>query len=533
MNKRFSLFLGFLFIILLLSDCAKRSRPTGGAKDEDAPILIKANPPHFTTNFKEKEIKIYFDEYIKLKDLYTQLIVSPPLKNQPIISPIGVPSKYISIKISDTLKKNTTYTFNFGQSVIDNNEGNILHNFKYVFSTGSIIDSLKVSGRVTDAFQIEPDKNVTVLLYEFNDAYTDSIIYKEKPLYVASTLDSTFWEISNIKAGEYMLLALSDKSKNYKFNPKEDKIGFVKKHISVPLDTSYTISLFNEILPYRLTRPSEISKGHIQFGYEGNADSLKIEALNTPIDFKSFSNFEKDRDTLNYYFTGNKNDSIRFKVSNNIFWDTVVVKLRKKEMDTLSIRSSTSSTLHFKDTFKLISNTPIHYVDTTKVNFTDKDSLSMKYSTQISKDRTEVLFDFKKEYNAEYAIDVLPKAITNFFGERNLDTLSYKLKTKKVTDYGKLYLTLQGVQRYPIRVQVITDKGKVFDEIYAIKEQQYDFINIVPGKYMIRVIYDDNKNKKWDTGNFLLKTQPEKVIYIHTILNIRANWDLTETFFLN
>jgi len=533
MNKRFLLFSLFLVIILLLSDCAKRSRPTGGDKDIDAPILIKANPPHFTTNFKEKEIKIYFDEYVKLKDLYTQLIVSPPFKNQPIISPIGVPSKYISIKFSDTLKENTTYTFNFGQSIVDNNEGNVLNNFKYVFSTGPIIDSLKVSGSVKDAFQLEPDENVTVLLYEFNETYTDSIIYKEKPLYVASTLDSTIWEVSNIKAGEYMLLALSDKSKNYKFNPKEDKIGFVKTHITVPSDTSYSINLFNEILPYKLTRPSEVSKGLIQFGYQGVADSLKVEALNIPKEFKSFSNFEKDKDTLNYYFTGNVNDSIQFKVSNKSFLDTVVVKLRKKAIDSLSISSSSSSVLHFKDTFKLISNTPIQHIDTTKINFIDNDSLPMKYSTQISKDRREILIDFKKEYDAKYAIKILPKAITNFFGHASIDTLKYSLKTKKETDYGKLYLTLQGVKRYPIKVQLLTQKGKVFEEIYTIKEQEYNFINIIPGKYMIRVIYDDNKNKKWDTGSFLLKTQPEEVIYIHTILNIRANWELSETFFLN
>jgi len=533
MNKRISIFLGFLFIILLLSDCAKRSRPTGGAEDKDAPVLIKANPSHLTTNFNEKEIKIYFDEYIKLKDLYTQLVVSPPLKNQPIISPVGVPSKYISIKILDTLKENTTYTFNFGQSVTDNNEGNVLNDFKYVFSTGPIIDSLKISGSINDAFQIEPDKSVTVMLYEFNEAYTDSIIYKEKPLYVASTLDSTLWEVSNIKAGEYMLLALSDKSKNYKFNPKEDKIGFVKQQITVPTDTNYTINLFKEILPYRLTRPSEISKGLIQFGYEGIADSIKIEALSESADFKNFLNFEKDKDTINYYFTGNKNDSIQFKVSNQNFMDTVVVKLRKKEIDSLSIASSTSSILHFKDTFKLISNIPIQHVDTTKINFIDKDSLPMKYTIRISKDKKEVNFNFKKEYDATYALKILPEAITDFYGHISIDTLKYGLKTKKEVDYGKLYLTLQGVKRYPIKVQLLTEKGKVFEEIYALKEQQFDFFNILPGKYMLRVIYDDNKNKKWDTGNFLLKTQPEKVIYIHTILNIRANWDLTETFFLN
>ncbi len=531
MNQRFSLLIVFLFLALVFSDCAKRGRPTGGPKDEDAPIQIKADPPHNTTNFKEDEIKIYFDEYIKLKDLYTQLIVSPPLKNQPLITPLGTPSKYISIKILDTLKENTTYTFNFGQSVVDNNEGNILNNFKYVLSTGSIIDSLKVTGIIEDAFQKDVDKNVTVMLYESNDAYSDSIIYKEKPIYVANTLDSIAWEITNIKAGKYMLLALNDKSKNYIYNPKEDKIGFIKKNITVPTDTSYTIKLFNEVLPFKITRPSEISKGFIQFGYQGNADSLKIEPLAVVDDFKSFSNFEKDKDTLNYYFKGNSKDSIQFKVSNIDFKDTLIVKLRSKTIDSLKINSSISGTLHFKDSLELLSNIPVISIDTTKVNFIDGDSTLVNYTTKISKDRTAIHFDFDKIYEKKYAIEVLPGAITNFYGHVN-DTLKYVFGTKKEIDYGKLYLTLQDVKSYPIIVQLITEKETLVEEIYATEEQQYDFIHLVPGKYMLRIIYDDNKNRKWDTGSFLLKQQPEKVIYIYTVLDIKANWEITETFIM-
>ncbi|MDY7394140.1 Ig-like domain-containing protein [Aureibaculum sp. 2210JD6-5] len=531
MRKQFSVLFGFLFLVLFLTDCAKRGRPTGGEKDEDAPLLEKSIPANYSTNFKGKEIKLIFDEYVKLKDLNSQLIVSPPLKNNPLITPIGTASKTITIKLLDTLKENTTYSFNFGQSVTDNNEGNIFNNFKFVFSTGPIIDSLKVSGTISDSFKKEADENVTVMLYEINDAFNDSVIYKEKPYYVGNTLDSTIWEITNIKAGEYLLMALSDKSRNYTFNPKEDKIGFVKKHITVPSDTAYNIKLFKEILPFRLTRPSEIGKGHIQFGYEGVADSLKIEALNFGPDFKSVTNFEKEKDTLNYFYKGNSTDSIQFNVSNINYIDTVTVKLRTKKIDSLNLKSSPSNDVHFKKPYKIVSNTPLVSIDTTLINIINNDTIPVKHTVAISEDRSELILDFTKEYDKKYAVQILPNAITNFFGHTN-DSLKYSITTKKEIDYGKLFVTLQGVKNYPIIVQLLTDKEKIVEEIYATEPQKFDFINLLPGKYLLRIIYDENQNKKWDTGNFLLKKQPEKVLYFEFDNDVRANWDIDKTFIL-
>lgn len=118
--------------------CAKRGSITGGLKDTLAPVLTMSFPKNYSTDFKAKEIKLTFDEYIKLKNTNKQLIISPPMKYEPLIYPTNV-SKYINIKIQDTLLPNTTYSFNFGQSITDNNEGNPLNQFKYVFSTGSIV----------------------------------------------------------------------------------------------------------------------------------------------------------------------------------------------------------------------------------------------------------------------------------------------------------------------------------------------------------------------------------------------------------
>jgi hypothetical protein len=531
MIKHFSSIAFLILITLLITDCARKGRPEGGPKDETAPILVSARPPHLTTNFNEKEIRIYFDEYIKLKDLYNQLIVSPPLKFQPIIKPIGTPSKYISIKILDTLKENTTYTFNFGQSIIDNTEGNILRNFKYVFSTGNVIDSLKVSGRVKDAFQKDPGKNISVMLYEINKEFTDSIIYNEKPYYLGNTLDTAVWEITNIKAGYYLLIGLKDVAKNYKFDPKVDKIAFVNDKIFVPSDSTYVLNLFKEELPFKLVRPSELKKGQIQLGFEGKPDSLKIVALDEPEKFKYYSVLEKNKDTLNYWFRENSKDSLQLAVLNRDYRDTVVIKLRNKEIDSLELKSSITSTLHLRDKFKLTSNIPIQSIDTSKVSLTTSDSIAVAHTFTLMKDKTGLELDFSKEFSKRYALQLLPEAIVDFYGNVN-DTLKYQMIIKKPADYGNLFLTLQNIKRYPVIVQLITEKGILVEEIYAENEREYTFLNLVPAKYLIRIIFDDNKNKKWDTGNFLSKTQPEEVEYIETVLDIRANWEMTESFIL-
>jgi uncharacterized protein YcgL (UPF0745 family) len=187
--------------------------------------------------------------------------------------------------------------------------------------------------------------------------------------------------------------------------------------------------------------------------------------------------------------------------------------------------------LHLRDEFKLFSNIPIQSIDESKINFTDKDSAQIVYNFSISKSKMEMVMSFPKAFNKRYSIDFLPNAITDFFGNVN-DSLTFNMNTKKPADYGNLFLTLQNIKRYPVIVQLIKEKGELVEEVYADKEQNYNFLNLVPSKYLVRVIYDDNKNKKWDTGNFLLKMQPEEVIYLETILDVRANWEMTETFIL-
>jgi hypothetical protein len=218
-----------LLICAFFVQCARRGSPTGGPKDETPPVMLRAEPPLETVNFKEDAIRIYFDEYIKLSKLREQLVISPPIDQSAyIISPQGMASKYIDIAFMDTLAPNTTYTFNFGESVVDNNEGNPFSFFSYVFSTGAAIDSLKLHGRISDALSRSPENFVSVMIYPADSTFTDSVLFNNKPLYYTNTLDSLVeFTVPNLKEGRYILAAVKDVSKNYLFDPSVDKIDVI------------------------------------------------------------------------------------------------------------------------------------------------------------------------------------------------------------------------------------------------------------------------------------------------------------------
>ena len=221
--------LGYIFIILSITafyQCARKGSPTGGPKDVTPPVLIRAEPENMSVNFKGNKIRLYFDELVKLEKVQEQLIVSPPLKYQPLLSPQGGANKFVEITIQDTLLENTTYTINFGQSVVDNNEGNPYPFLTYVFSTGDYIDSLELKGVVKDAFEKEADNFISVMLYNIDSSYTDSTIYKRPPNYITNTLDSSIvFTLKNLKEGTYALFAIKDQAKNNVFDQNTDKIG--------------------------------------------------------------------------------------------------------------------------------------------------------------------------------------------------------------------------------------------------------------------------------------------------------------------
>jgi len=523
-------FLLFAFLILFFSQCAKKGRPSGGPKDEDAPLFVTADPPYESINFDKNEINIYFNEYIKLKDLNKQLIVSPPLNpsNPSLISPQGSPSKFINIKILDTLKENSTYIFDFGNSVQDNNESNTLERFKYVFSTGTYIDSLTLEGSVKNSFKSEDLKNIKLLLYRLDSSYSDSAVYKRKPDYVTSSLDTSNYKFSNLRKGNYLLVALNDERSDYLFNPKADEIGFLKDTISLPRDSILKdiISIFKEELPYKFKRGKEISKGQLILGYEGKATKINIETLSAvPDNFQTITFPEKDKDTINLWHTPIERDSLIFKVNNNGISDTIVIKLRKKEIDSLKVSPQTIGVLDYKDTLFLSTNNPIIKIDTTKINFIDTDTINILYTPYISKKENKIGFIFQKKFKKTYKLNVYPNALTDIFNTSN-DTIISQFKTRSLEDYGEITLDVKNTKKTPVIIQLtdLNDKTIAQETTSVSKNISFKYLN--PNRYKIRIIYDTNNNGKWDTGNYLAKKQPELVEYLSEIQEVRANWQL-------
>ncbi|WP_424003270.1 Ig-like domain-containing protein [Maribacter sp. IgM3_T14_3] len=525
----------FVFIIVLVSyQCAQRGTPTGGPKDITPPELTRAEPPNLTTNFTGQKIRLYFDELVKLKDIQKQLIISPPLKNAPVLSPIGNANKYVEITIKDTLEPNTTYTFNFGQGIVDNNEENPKSFFTYVFSTGDYIDSLSLTGVIKDAFNKKADEFVSVMLYKIDSSYTDSTVYKRPPNYITNTLDSAvIFKLNNLKEGKYALFGIKDAAGNNLFDQKTDKIGFVRDTINLPTDSIYLLNLFKEVPDYSVAVPSMEASNRISFGYYGDGTDIFIETITEiPDTVRTIITKEREKDTLNFWFTPYEMDSLLFVVTNEALSvkDTFKVKNRKVAFDSLKIAMSQKGNIEMDKPLNLLSNTPIIRFDSTKIKFMDKDSVEIAYKLKLDTLQNLLNFDFKVNPDQSYRMELVPGAVTDFFETSN-DSVAYSFRTKSIADYGNLTLNLNGnTIVYPIIVQLTNEKGDLQREIFASGPQEYVFNNLNPGKYQARVIFDMNGNGKWDTGSFLEHRQPEKISYYPTLIELRANWEKIETF---
>ena len=518
-------------------NCANRGNITGGEKDITPPKITKTFPKNYSTNFNSKEIRIYFDEYIKIKNLSKQLIISPPMDITPEITPLGSSSDYIKIKIFDTLKPNTTYAFNFGNSIVDNNEENPYTYYKYVFSTGDYIDSLKVKGKVMDALNRTTDPFISVNLYEVDSTYTDSVVYKKNPKYVTNTLDSTTnFTLENLKAGTYKLLALKDNNSNNKFDQKTDKIGFHEEYITVSTDSSafYELKLFKEEINYKAYKPKLVSGEKIAFGFEGkDYKNMSIDLLsNVPADYTSSYFKDQATDSLNYFYKPKLEvDSLVFKVSYKTKIDTFTVRIKDNKKDSLLLKATPNSNIDFIETLKISANIPITKFDKNQISIMDKDSTDVAFTTKLDtlQNTIEVLFD-KKEDN-KYKVRLLPNAVTDFFDNTN-DTLNFNLSTVKASSLGNARVNISN-GTYPLIVQLVDERGEVKYEKYSTKPEPLDFFFIKPGKYYIRVIFDTNKNGKYDPGNFLKGIQPERVSYSEKVSEIRMRWDEIVDFILN
>lgn len=521
-----------LICLLLLWSCAKRGTITGGPKDTIAPVLVRSTPKNYETNFTGKEIRIDFSEYIKIKDVNKQLIISPPMDKKPTISPQGSASKNISIKLNEDLLPNTTYSFNFGQSITDYNEGNPYSQFKYIFSTGAYVDSLKTSGVIADAYENKTDDFVNILLYDAS-TFKDSTIYKEVPRYVTNTLEkNTAFTIENIKEGSYYLLALKDKNNDFKYQPKTDKIAFKKEKIKLPSDSIHLLKLFKEKSKTKFFKPTQESNNKLFIGYEGDKSQLKIKAKKDNVDIPIYITNARDKknDTLQIFIPENIKDSLKLFVTTTNVEKEYSVKLKKfKIADSLKIEEVNLTKERFSEDYKLRFTTPIKSINQNKIRFIKSDSTDVKFSTELDQLNQEIKFLFDKIENENYEIRLLPGAIEDVY-ERKNDTLKFNFKWGAMNDFGNLNLKFTNIKKFPYVVEILADDTNVLSTKYCEKETEVYFEGIKPSLYTVRIYYDDNKNHSWDTGDYLNKIQPEEMIYFPGKIDVRANWDVDQEF---
>ncbi len=259
MNKNSKII--YIIFLLLLVACASIGTPDGGPYDEEPPVFLSSTPAMNSKNNIDKKIVLEFDENIKLENAFEKVVVSPPQLEMPEIKYNG---KRITIELFDTLKPNTTYSVDFGDAVVDNNEGNPLENFAFVFSTGETVDTLGVSGTVLNAADLEPIKGMLVGVYTAGD---DSAFYKRPFERVSRTDSRGRFNIKGLAPGKYRVYALSDANQNYRFDQKSEKIAFLDEVVSpyttpdVRTDTIWRDSVTVDSLryvPYIRFRPDDI-----------------------------------------------------------------------------------------------------------------------------------------------------------------------------------------------------------------------------------------------------------------------------------
>lgn len=524
--------------IVVISGCAKRGSPTGGPVDSIPPVLINASPKINSINFDSKEIRLTFDEFVKLDNVDEQLIISPPInKSSYEVKPLNGVTKKVFLEFIDSLETETTYSINFGNSIKDNNEGNPLTFFSYTFSTGETIDSLYVRGNISDAFDKETDDYISIHLYRIDSIFNDSIIFNNRPTYISNSLDSTSYQFKNIKEGKYLILALKDIDNNYFFDPFYDKIGFIDSLITLPRDSIINFKLFKEETSLIWDKPHFINSEKIGFGYYGKLDlkNIKIES-SLPDSVNYTYTKENEKDTLIFWLSRNSFDSLNFNLIEKDTTKLVTVKFdRAKDtlIDSLSISPKTTSIIHLKETFKLSSNIPLKNIEDSLITVRDIDSLIVPFTTSINDNLDQIDIKFEVSPSDNYRLFILPEAIKDIRGVSN-DTLQYNVVSQSLEDYGNVYLDVIRNSNSKFILQMIDSNGDVIRVFKNVNQDAtYNFDYVRPGKYIFRLIEDANNNDKWDTGNYLKKIKPERVYYFSNELEVRANWDLNETFNLN
>ena len=517
----------FIISAIILFSCAQIKPLTGGEKDVAIPKEIESSPLNGSVVFNDETIVIEFDEYIRLTNVSSQLIVSPLMETPPEIS---IKGKKLVIKLKSKLAPNTTYSLNFGNAISDITENNIFPNYKYIFSTGNYIDSLSYSGTVINAFDQSAKENIYVLLY---DQFEDSIPLKELPRYVALTDKEGKFSITNIANGKYKFFAINDINSNYLFDLPNEEIGFQNEIIFLDSSSSNNIIyLFKEKGGLQfIDKIKNKLYGKIDIVLNQPTKNLIITPLNKVFneEIESWSLIEKNEngDSLTIWLTPDldlENLVLELKDNAKII-DTIDIEIidRSKLIDTsLHMTTNITSNFDLNKSIILSINTPFtEYSSNSVMLYEDSVLITTSFFTDIGLRKFELAYDFKE--NTSYQLSIPSNTFKDIYGLEN-DTVKIDFKTKKESDYGIINLTLNPNFKEKYILQLYK-KDKLVNESYFSNKKNKQYKYLQPGAYSLKLIVDNNGDGNWNTGNYLEGLQPEKVIYYEKEINIRANWD--------
>ncbi len=521
----------YLLISLIMFSCAQQASLSGGDIDEIPPTLIKAEPAEYSTNFNHKNVRLYFDEFVQLNNIFNQLIISPIMEPAPDVFLKG---KSVIIKnFPDTLRQNSTYVLNFGDAIADITENNPNKNFRYVFSTGTYIDSLYIRGKIIDAFTLAPKADMFVQLY---DSLLDSIPYLLPPRYIGRTDENGNFKIENIKEGYYKIFALQDIGNNYLFDNPEEIIGFSDTSVVAKSDSLslVEIKVFKEENPIQYTKFSGQGKQQ-QFFVSFNLPANEANFSFPEEDFSMsdcISEWDENNDSLSFWLpTSWDKESLKLIVDDqqNEYSDTVeiyAVEAPKKSKKKIKITAEVSQLGFIEKEEQLIIRLPfpIATFDTSKFLLL-RDSAKIPFEikrSETSKRVLELSHEWKEDSKYEWV--VADSAIV-FYDEQTSDSSNMRYSSRKLKDYGSLALRLDIPTTNHLIVQLFKGQNELISEIVLENNRELQYAHLLPGKYIFKIIEDENKNGKWDTGNYLQKKQPEKIFIYNGEIVIRSNWD--------
>lgn len=590
MNNSKSLY--YIFIIIaaaVMYSCANIGNPSGGPIDKTPPIFMRSNPTPNAVNVKDRKIEIFFDEIVTLKDPSTKIIVSPAQTEMPRMSALG---RKVTVELVDSLLPNTTYTIDFSNSIQDNNEGNAIDNFAFAFSTGSVIDSMRVSGYVLDSRTLEPMQSVVVGL---QSNLADSAFHKEKLQRVALTNDRGQFTIRNVSPGSYHIFALKDLDRDYKFgNPTED-IAFLDS-IIVPsigsreaADTVYND--LNEIdTIMRATRPAYFPNDILLSMFNEDrksqylANNLRVDSTRISLTFAAASDTlpslsivgrndvpdqwytlerSQTNDTLTYWIRPPHLVSadtlmvattyLRTDTASNLSWGTDTLKFtfqrqkakkKKKNEETDSLEQIRFMELHPLANGAQEVYAPLLLQTGTPIERYSREAFHLQ--RKLQNDTTFYPAEIKSialrdstlsRRDLMLKVDWEPGAAYTLAVDSLAMTDIYGLQTKplkvdfnvrKMEEYGNIVFNIPAVRDSAI-VELLDGTDKVVLHT-PVKSHRAELLNLLPGKYYARLFIDRNGNGKYDTGNYDMHLQPEETVYYPGAINLKKNWDVEQTW---